>query len=53
VQGPAKKQKNSKKMTVFGMRKEWKQLQSNSHTRATKEEEETIEKQRRKRRNKF
>jgi len=35
---------------LFGMRKECSLLQSNSHTRTTKEAEETIEKQRRKRR---
>jgi len=35
---------------LFGMRKECKLLQSNSHTRTTKEAEETIEKRRRKRR---
>jgi len=35
---------------LFGMRKECNLLQSNSHTRTTKEAEETIEKQRRKRR---
>jgi len=34
----------------FGMRKECSLLQSNSHTRTTKEAEETIEKRRRKRR---
>jgi len=35
---------------LFGMRKECKLLQSNSHTKTTKEAEEMIEKQRRKRR---
>jgi len=38
---------------LFGMRKERSLLQSTSHTRTTKEAEETIEKQRRKRRINF
>jgi len=38
---------------LFGMRKERSLLQSNSHTRTTKEAKETIEKQRRKRRISF
>jgi len=47
----AKKQKNPMNNDLFfGMRKERSLLQSNSHTRTTKEAEETIEKQRRKRR---
>jgi len=46
----AKKQKNPKNDDLFGMRNECKFLQSNSHTRTTKEAEETIERQRRKRR---
>ena len=47
----AKKQKNPMNNDLFfGMRKERSLLQSNSHTRTIKEAEETIEKQRRKRR---
>ena len=45
-----KKQKNPMNNDLFGMRKECSLLQSNSHTRTTKEAEETIEKRRRKRR---
>jgi len=39
-----KEQKNPMDNDHLGMRKECKLLQSNSHTRTTKEEEETIEK---------
>ena len=44
----AKKQKNPRIDDHFSMREECNLLQSNSHTRTTKEAEETIEKQRRK-----
>jgi len=49
----SRSRKNPMNNDLFGMRKEHSLLQSNSYTRTTKEAEETIEKQRRKRRINF